>query len=191
MGGGTHHTAHRGPNDVFAGATLFTSILLSSFLQPGSLLLSLATALVVVTPISVAIAWIALPALLALLGERINWARSGGAAAGRDGPAVAAAADAALRRPALAAALIAVPLALLAAPALAFNTGAPGISELPRLEPGSSKRRSDRSRRRPGLGGSLRDRRRGSARPDHDAATGSRCSSARSAASSPARRCGR
>ncbi len=57
---------------MFAGATLFTSILLSSFLQPGSLLLSLATALVVVTPISVAIAWIALPALLALLGERIN-----------------------------------------------------------------------------------------------------------------------
>ena len=48
---------------------------------------------------------------------------------------MAAAADAALRRPALAAALIAVPLALLAAPALAFNTGAPGIQELPSSSP--------------------------------------------------------
>ncbi len=66
----TRRTAGR--TTLFAGATLFTSILLSSFLQPGSLLLSLATALVVVTPISVAIAWLALPPLLALLGERIN-----------------------------------------------------------------------------------------------------------------------
>jgi RND superfamily putative drug exporter len=126
----TRRTAGR--TTLFAGATLFTSILLSSFLQPGSLLLSLATALVVVTPIAVAIAWIALPTLLALLGERIN-AGAIGKGGGREGgrSRVAAAADAALRRPALAAALIAVPLALLAAPALAFNTGAPGIQELP------------------------------------------------------------
>src|SRR5215213_7996670 len=125
----TRRTAGR--TTLVAGATLFTSILLSSFLQPGSLLLSLATALVVVTPISVAIAWIALPTLLALLGERIN---SGAIGRGRrkgGRSRVAAAADTALRRPALAAALIAVPLALLAAPALAVNTGAPGIQELP------------------------------------------------------------
>jgi putative drug exporter of the RND superfamily len=129
----TRRTAGR--TTLFAGATLFTSILLSSFLQPGSLLLSLATALVVVTPISVAIAWIALPTLLALLGERINAGAIG--KGGREGgrSRVAAAADAALRRPALAAALIAVPLALLAAPALAFNTGAPGIQELPSSSP--------------------------------------------------------
>jgi RND superfamily putative drug exporter len=129
----TRQTAGR--TTVFAGAVLFTSILLSSFLQPGSLLLSLATALVVVTPISVAIAWIALPPLLALLGERINAGAIGrpGAQGGRS--RVVAAADAALRRPALVAALIAVPLALLAAPALAFNTGAPGIQELPSSSP--------------------------------------------------------
>ena len=129
----TRRTAGR--TTLFAGATLFTSILLSSFLQPGSLLLSLATALVVVTPISVAIAWLALPPLLALLGERIN-----AGAIGRRRPAggrsrVAAAADAALRRPALAATLIAVPLAALAVPALAFNTGAPGVNELPSSSP--------------------------------------------------------
>ena len=125
----TRRTAGR--TTLVAGATLFVSILLSSFLQPGSLLLSLATALVVVTPISIAIAWIALPTLLALLGGRIN-----AGAIGKGGPRVgrsrvARAADAALRRPALAAVLIAVPLALLAVPALALNTGAPGIQELP------------------------------------------------------------
>jgi RND superfamily putative drug exporter len=129
----TRRTAGR--TTLFAGATLFTSILVPSFLQPGSLLLSLATALVVVTPISVAIAWIALPTLLALLGERINSGAIGrrGRPAGRS--RVAAAADRALRRPALAATLIAVPLGLLAAPALAFNTGAPGINELPSSSP--------------------------------------------------------
>jgi putative drug exporter of the RND superfamily len=44
---------------------------------------------------------------------------------------VAAAATAALRKPALAACAVAVPLALLIAPTLAFTTGAPGIDELP------------------------------------------------------------
>ena len=129
----TRHTAGR--TTFIAGAVLFTSILLSSFLQPGSLLLSLATALTVVTPISVAIAWLALPPLLALLGERINAGAIGrrDPTAGR--PRVAGAADRALRNPAAAAILIAVPLALLAAPALAFNTGAPGIQELPSSSP--------------------------------------------------------
>ena len=151
---------------MFAGATLFTSILLSSFLQPGSLLLSLATALVVVTPISVAIAWIALPALLALLGERINAGRDRQERPAPGGSSrVAAAADAALRRPALAAALIAVPLLLLAAPALAFNTGAPGVQRAARARArrASSAEAIDRAVG-PGLGGSLRDRRRGPAR---------------------------
>jgi RND superfamily putative drug exporter len=126
----TRRTAGR--TTLFAGATLFTSILFSSFLQPGSLLLSLATGLVVVTPISVAIAWIALPALLALLGERINMGAIGNRGPARARSRVAAMADSALRRPAMAAALIAVPLLLLAVPALAFNTGAPGVNELPK-----------------------------------------------------------
>jgi putative drug exporter of the RND superfamily len=126
-------TARRtaGRTTLFAGTTLFVSILLSSFLQPGSLLLSLATALVVVTPISVAIALVALPALLGLLGERIN---AGAIGARRPAPQrsrLATLAAGALRRPAVAAALIAVPLVLLAVPALAFNTGAPGVGELP------------------------------------------------------------
>lgn len=122
-----------GRTTAFAGLTLFVSILLSSFLQPGSLLFSLATALVVVTAISVVIATIALPALLALLGHRLDALTLGRTSAGPSRTAATAAG--ALRRPALAAALIALPLALLAAPALALNTGTPGVDELATSNP--------------------------------------------------------
>jgi putative drug exporter of the RND superfamily len=118
-----------GRTTALAGSTLFVSIFLSAFLQPGALLVSLATALAVVTALAVLIAWAALPALLALLGPRINAGRIGRSRAATSS-GVAAAASRALRRPALAAALIAVPLVLLAAPALAFNTGSPGVDEL-------------------------------------------------------------
>jgi putative drug exporter of the RND superfamily len=123
--------ATAGRTTVFAGSTLFISIFVSAFLQPGSLLISLATTLVVVTAISVAIAGVTLPALLALLGERINVGGFGvlHGAGGRS--RVAAAAGTALRHPALAVALITAPMMLLASPALALNVGAPGVDELP------------------------------------------------------------
>jgi RND superfamily putative drug exporter len=118
-----------GRTTALAGSTLFVSIFLSAFLQAGTLLVSLATALAVVTGLAVLIAWAALPALLALLGPRINAGRIGRRRQGA-GSGVAAAASRALRRPALAAALIALPLLALSAPALAFNTGSPGVDEL-------------------------------------------------------------
>jgi RND superfamily putative drug exporter len=118
-----------GRTTAIAGATLFFSIFLSAFFQPGSLLVSLAAALAVVTALAVLVAWAALPALLALLGPRINAGRIG-REPGAAGGGVAAAASRALRRPALATALIAAPLLLLSAPALAFNTGSPGVDEL-------------------------------------------------------------
>ncbi|MGA8744631.1 MAG: MMPL family transporter [Solirubrobacterales bacterium] len=123
---------------AFAGSTLFISLFVSAFLQPGTLLVSLATALVVVTAISVAIAWGALPALLTLLGPRINAGRIGRRSATAQGSIsrrAAAAATTALRRPALAAGAIAICLALLASPALAFNTGSPGVGELSASNP--------------------------------------------------------
>jgi RND superfamily putative drug exporter len=123
-----------GRTTFFAGSTLFLSIFASALVAPGSLLVSLATALVTVTAISIAVAWGVLPALLALLGERINSAPIGRRAP-RERPRVATLASAALRRPARAAALILVPLLLLAAPALAFNTGAPGVDELSTSSP--------------------------------------------------------
>jgi RND superfamily putative drug exporter len=119
-----------GRTTFFAGATLIVAIVLSAFLQPGSLLLSLATATAVVTIISVVISTLAVPGLLGLLGGRINAGRLGRRRrAGAAG--VAAAAAAALRRPGLAACLVAVPLVLLTLPVLGFSTGAPGIDELP------------------------------------------------------------
>jgi RND superfamily putative drug exporter len=123
---------------AFAGSTLFVSLFASAFLQPGTLLVSLATALVVVTAISIAIAWGALPGLLAVLGPRINAGRIGRRSSTVQGSTpsrAAAAAGAVLRRPALAAAAIAVSLAFLAAPALAFNTGSPGVDELSASSP--------------------------------------------------------
>ncbi|HEY3552859.1 MAG TPA: MMPL family transporter, partial [Solirubrobacterales bacterium] len=113
---------------AFAGSTLFLSIFAAALVAPGTLLVSLATALVVVAALSVLIAWWVLPALLALLGQRINAFPIGRSF--RRHSHVASLAAAALRRPARSAALILIPLILLAIPALAFNTGAPGVDEL-------------------------------------------------------------
>jgi putative drug exporter of the RND superfamily len=124
----TRRTAGR--TTAIAGTTLFLSIFLSAFLQPGSLLVSLAVALAVVTAIAVLIAWISVPALLTILGARINAGRIGRSRPGAGPSRVAAAASAALRRPVVATAAIVLPLLLLAAPALAFNTGSPGVGEL-------------------------------------------------------------
>ncbi|HEX3737243.1 MAG TPA: MMPL family transporter, partial [Solirubrobacterales bacterium] len=118
-----------GRTTAIAGATLFFSIFLSAFFQPGTLLVSLAAALATVTAIAVLIAWVALPALLTLLGPRINVGRIGRSRPGAPSR-VAGAAASALRRPAVAAIVIAVPLLALATPALAFDTGAPGVDEL-------------------------------------------------------------
>ncbi len=123
--------ASAGRTTLFAGVTLVVAVVGSAFLQPGSLLLSLATAVGVVTVISVSLSTLAVPPLLALLGERINAGRIGRRPSTRPRSTVAAAATAALRNPALAACLVAVPLLLLILPTLAFTTGAPGIDELP------------------------------------------------------------
>jgi RND superfamily putative drug exporter len=119
-----------GRTTLFAGATLIVAVVGSAFLQPGSLLLSLATTVGVVTAISVAVSTLAVPPLLALLGPRINAGRLGARREGSDS-AVAGLTGRALRNPALAACLVAVPLVMLMLPTLAFTTGAPGIDELP------------------------------------------------------------
>ncbi len=119
--------ASAGRTTLFAGTTLIVAVVGSAFLQPGSLLLSLATTVGIVTAISVVVSVLAVPPLLALLGGRINAGRIGRR---RSRPAVAGAVTGALRNPALAACLVAVPLLLLILPTLAFTTGAPGIDEL-------------------------------------------------------------
>jgi RND superfamily putative drug exporter len=127
--------ASAGRTTLFAGVTLIVALVFSAFLQPGSLLLSLATATAVVTVIGVAISNLAVPPLLGLLGPRINAGRIGRLPRTQQRSTVAAAAAAALRNPALAACLVAVPLILLTLPVLGFATGAPGIDELPSSNP--------------------------------------------------------
>jgi putative drug exporter of the RND superfamily len=123
--------ATAGRTTLYAGATLLAALGLSAFVQPGSLLLSLATTVGVATALSVLVAVAGLPGLLALLGKRVNAGAIGSTAAKPGQSWVAATASKALRRPAFAAALIAIPLILLAAPALALTTAAPGVDELP------------------------------------------------------------
>ncbi|MGV1048598.1 MAG: MMPL family transporter [Solirubrobacterales bacterium] len=120
-----------GRTTFFAGLTLVVALVFSAFLQPGTLLLSLAVATAAVAVISVLISVVALPPLLGLLGARINAGRIGTRRSPRRGSTIAAAAKSALRNPALAAVLVAAPLLLLVLPTLAFTTGAPGIDELP------------------------------------------------------------
>jgi RND superfamily putative drug exporter len=127
--------ASAGRTTLFAGVTLIVAVVFSAFLQPGSLLLSLATTVGVVAAISIAVSTLAVPPLLAILGERINAGRIGKSRPGKQRLSIAAAATAALRRPTFAALLVALPLVLLALPVLAFTTGAPGIQELSASNP--------------------------------------------------------
>jgi uncharacterized membrane protein YdfJ with MMPL/SSD domain len=124
-----------GRTTLFAGVTLIVAVVFSAFLQPGSLLLSLATTVGVVAAISIAVSTLAVPPLLALLGRRINAGRIGKPRSNRRRSTIAAAATAALRKPARAALLVSVPLVLLALPNIAFTTGPPGIQELSASNP--------------------------------------------------------
>lgn len=129
----TRKTAGR--TTLFAGVTLIVAVVFSAFLQPGSLLLSLATTVGVVAAISVAVSTLAVPPLLALLGTRINAGRIGKARSDRRRPTIASLATRALRRPAAATLIVAAPLVLLALPNVAFSTGSPGIQELAASNP--------------------------------------------------------
>ena len=122
--------ASAGRTTLFAGTTLIVALVFSAFLQPGSLLLSLAVATAVVTAISVAISTLALPPLLALLGARVDRrppaaAHRRKAAHGRRGggrrPAPSGPRRGRRRRAAG---------RCWSCPALAFTTGPPGIDEL-------------------------------------------------------------
>ena len=72
----TRRTAGR--TTAFAGSTLLLSMLVSFFVVPGSLLASLAATVALVVVLSVLVATIAGPAVLALLGPNIDRWRIGG-----------------------------------------------------------------------------------------------------------------
>ncbi len=126
----TRRTAGR--TTAFAGSTLFLAMLVTLFVMPGKLLISLAGAAIVVTAISVLVATLVIPPLLMLTGHNLNRWRLGGEAGGER---VMALVGAALRRPLVAALLIGVLVLLLAAPVLGLKTGPLSAEQLPASNP--------------------------------------------------------
>jgi RND superfamily putative drug exporter len=122
----TRRTAGR--TTAFAGSTLFLAMLATLALMPGSLLLSLAGAAIVVTAVSVLVAALVGPALLVLIGHNVNRWRLGG---NGEGTRLMTMVGAALSKPRLAAGLIGALVLLLAAPAFALKTGPLSAEQLP------------------------------------------------------------
>jgi len=129
----TRRTAGR--TTLFAGTTLVVSMLVSVFVLPGSLLLSLAGTAILVTAISVAVSNLLAPALLCLLGPGVDRWHLGRRDARERHTLLDRSLAAALRRPAPIAVLISAGLLLLAAPALAIKTGPPSVDQLPPSDP--------------------------------------------------------
>jgi putative drug exporter of the RND superfamily len=122
----TRRTAGR--TTAFAGSTLFLAMLVTLFIMPGTLLVSLAGTAIVVTAMSVLVAAIVGPALLVVTGHNVNRWRIGRAS---DGAGVMTLVRAALSRPLVAALLIGAIVLVLAAPVLALKTGPPSATQLP------------------------------------------------------------
>jgi putative drug exporter of the RND superfamily len=122
----TRRTAGR--TTAFAGSTLFLAMLVTLFVMPGTLLLSMAGTAIVVTGISVLVAALVGPALLVVTGHNVNRWRIGGNGGGEG---VMTLVRGALSRPLVAAILIGILVMLLAAPVLALKTGPPSAQQLP------------------------------------------------------------
>jgi putative drug exporter of the RND superfamily len=123
----TRRTAGR--TTAFAGSTLLLSMIVAMFIVPGPLLASLAGTVVMVVILSVAVATIVGPALLSLVGSNVDRWRIGSAPVEGDSRLMAMV-GAALRRPALVAAIIGGVILVLSAPALALKTGPPSPEQL-------------------------------------------------------------
>jgi RND superfamily putative drug exporter len=125
---------HAGRTVMFAGSTLLLSMIVSLFILPGSLLASLAGTVCMVVILSVLVATVAGPAILTLVGTNVDRWRLGAAPAGGRSRLMTMV-GAALKRPAVAAALIGAVLLLLAAPAIGLKTGPPSPEQLSKDSP--------------------------------------------------------
>jgi putative drug exporter of the RND superfamily len=125
---------HAGRTVMFAGSTLLLSMIVSLFIVPGSLLASLAGTVCMVVVLSITVATVVGPAILTLLGPRIDLWRIGGAPKGGRSRLMVMV-GAALRKPAVAAAVIGVVLLTLASPALGLKTGPPSPEQLAKDAP--------------------------------------------------------
>ncbi|HEU4707529.1 MAG TPA: MMPL family transporter [Solirubrobacterales bacterium] len=129
----TRRTAGR--TTAFAGSTLVLSMLVALFVVPGALLASLAATLILVVALSVAVAFLAVPPLLVLLGPNVDRWRLGGAAVDGESSLLMRFVNGALARPAPVAIAIGAVVLLLAAPALALKTGPLSPGQLPGDDP--------------------------------------------------------
>jgi putative drug exporter of the RND superfamily len=128
----TRRTAGR--TTAFAGSTLVLSMLVALFVVPGALLASLAATLILVVALSVAVAYLAVPPLLVLLGPNVDRWRLG-AAADDQASLLMRFVNGALARPLPVALAIGAVVLFLAAPALALKTGPLSPGQLPKSDP--------------------------------------------------------
>jgi len=126
---------HAGRTVCFAGSTLLLSMVVSMFILPGSLLASLAGTVCMVVALSVVVAIVGVPATLALLGTNVDRWRLGRAAPTGGRSRLMTMVGAALKRPAVATAVIGGVLLVLAAPAIGLKTGPPSPEQLPEDAP--------------------------------------------------------
>lgn len=122
-----------GRTAVFAGTVLIAIMLVAFFLSPGTVLLSASVGAIVVTVLSMLGAALVTPAVLSLLGHRINVWQLGGSRAGpaRESGAIGGIVGRVARRPARTAGLALGLLLLLAAPVLALAMIPPDPRQLP------------------------------------------------------------
>jgi RND superfamily putative drug exporter len=128
----TRRTAGR--TTVFAGSTLVLSMIVAFFVLPGALLASLAGTLAMVVVLTVAVAILVGAPTLVLVGANIDRWRIGPTRSAERSRLMAMV-SAALKRPALVAALIGGVVLALAAPTLALKTGPFSATQLPRDDP--------------------------------------------------------
>jgi uncharacterized membrane protein YdfJ with MMPL/SSD domain len=119
---------------MFSGLTVVLA-LIGMLIVPTQIFISLAVGAIVVVLVTMVAALTLLPAVLRLLGDRVNKGRipflSRHAREDTHKGIWARAVHAAMRRPAISAALACGLLLIAAVPALSLNTGAAGISSLP------------------------------------------------------------
>jgi putative drug exporter of the RND superfamily len=124
-----------GRTATFAGVVLLAITVVAFFLSPGSVLLSMAIGMSVVTVLSMLGAVLLAPAMTSLLGHRVNRWQLGGAPAD-DGGLIARVVSRVSGRAALATGLLAALLALFASPVLGLETSPPDPRELPKHSAG-------------------------------------------------------
>ncbi len=128
----TRRTAGR--TTVFAGSTLVISMVVALFIVPGALLASLAGTVALVVALTVMVAAYIGPPVLVLLGPNIDRWRIGAAPNGERSRLMTLVTTA-LRRPAVATALIGLVVLVLATPALGLKMGPFSIGQLPKDDP--------------------------------------------------------